>query len=96
MKRIGTLLAAAALGTGVLVSQVAGFQFTLRAVWFDLAIQTTKSTSNSPIANQNHQLAPAGAPVPNEPLVQLPSWAPLVKRVMPTVVKVAITEEVNQ
>jgi serine protease Do len=46
-----------------------------------------------------HQPAPANAPEPNEvalPTVAIPSWAPLVKRVMPEVVNVAITEEVKQ
>ncbi|HUN59826.1 MAG TPA: DegQ family serine endoprotease [Candidatus Binataceae bacterium] len=41
------------------------------------------------------QPAPANAPEPNEQAVALPSWAPLVKRVMPTVVNVAVVQEVN-
>src|SRR5713226_3576652 len=43
-----------------------------------------------------HQMAPANAPEPNEPTtIALPSWAPMVKKVMPTVVNVAITQEVK-
>jgi serine protease Do len=42
-----------------------------------------------------HQPAPANAPEPNEKIVGLPSLAPLVKRVMPTVVNVAVVQEVK-
>ena len=44
---------------------------------------------------ENHQPAPANAPEPNEKIVGLPSLAPLVKRVMPTVVNVAVVQEVK-
>jgi serine protease Do len=47
-------------------------------------------------ANQMQpQPAPQNAPEPNEQAIALPSWAPLVKRVMPTVVNVAVVQEVN-
>ncbi len=46
-------------------------------------------------AAENHQPAPANAPEPNEKIVGLPSLAPLVKRVMPTVVNVAVVQEVK-
>jgi serine protease Do len=45
-----------------------------------------------------HEPAPPNAPEPNEVPpggIAIPSWAPLVKKVMPTVVNVAITEEVK-
>ena len=43
-----------------------------------------------------HKPAPPNAPEPNEPVaIALPSWAPMVKKVMPTVVNVAITQEVK-
>jgi serine protease Do len=45
--------------------------------------------------NSNDQPAPPNSPEPNEPGVALPSWAPLVKRVMPTVVNVAVVQEVK-
>jgi serine protease Do len=48
----------------------------------------------APVA-ENHQPAPANAPEPNEKIVGLPSLAPLVKRVMPTVVNVAVVQEVK-
>ena len=44
---------------------------------------------------QSHQPAPANAPEPTEKGVALPTWAPLVKHVMPTVVNVAVTQEVK-
>ncbi|HTT77044.1 MAG TPA: DegQ family serine endoprotease [Candidatus Binataceae bacterium] len=47
-------------------------------------------------ANQMQpQPAPPNAPEPNEQAVALPSWAPLVKRVMPTVVNVAVVQEID-
>jgi serine protease Do len=50
-------------------------------------------TSPAPAAEE-HQPAPANAPEPNE-RVGPPSFAPLVKRVMPTVVNVAVVQEVK-
>lgn len=90
MKRIATLVALAVLGIAVCVAQAAAFQFP----WSSTS-QVRKSPPNSQRITQSHRPAPAGAPEPNEPMVALPSWAPLVKRVMPTVVNVAITEEVK-
>ena len=46
-------------------------------------------------ATDKHQPAPNNAPEPNEKIVGLPSLAPLVKRVMPTVVNVAVVQEVK-
>ena len=43
-----------------------------------------------------HKPAPANAPEPDEArVIALPSWAPMVKKVMPTVVNIAITQEVK-
>ncbi len=50
-------------------------------------------TAPAPAAEE-HQPAPANAPEPNE-RVGPPSFAPLVKRVMPTVVNVAVVQEVK-
>jgi serine protease Do len=49
--------------------------------------------AQAPVA-QEHQPAPANAPEPNE-RVGPPSFAPLVKRVMPTVVNVAVVQEIK-
>ncbi len=47
-------------------------------------------------SSQSHQMAPPNAPEPNESAaLALPSWAPLVKRVMPTVVNVAVVQTVK-
>jgi serine protease Do len=43
----------------------------------------------------NPKPAPAGAPEPNEQPIPIASWAPLIKRVMPTVVNVAVTQEIK-
>jgi len=47
------------------------------------------------VTAQNHEPAPPNAPEPTEKGVALPTWAPLVKHVMPTVVNVAVTQEVK-
>jgi serine protease Do len=50
----------------------------------------------SQASSQSHQMAPPNAPEPNEGAgATLPSWAPLVKRVMPTVVNVAVVQTVK-
>jgi serine protease Do len=54
----------------------------------------TAQTAPAPPAD-THQPAPANAPEPNERAITLPSWAPLVKQVMPTVVNVAVVQEVK-
>ncbi len=60
----------------------------------DAHAQSKPRTAQTP-APANHEPAPANAPEPNERAVALPSWAPLVKRVMPTVVNVAVVQEVK-
>ena len=46
-------------------------------------------------AGASHNPAPPNAPEPTERTIALPSWAPLVKAVMPTVVNVAVVQEVK-
>jgi serine protease Do len=60
--------------------------------------QPPKAVSPAQVAQTApaHQPAAPNAPEPNEPMaVALPSWAPMVKKVMPTVVNIAITQEVK-
>jgi serine protease Do len=50
----------------------------------------------SQVTGVSHQMAAPGSPEPNEEVeVPLPSWAPLVKCVMPTVVNVAVVETIR-
>ena len=46
-------------------------------------------------AEGDHGPAPANQPEPNEPAVAIPSFAPLVKRVMPSVVNVSVVQQVK-
>ncbi len=46
-------------------------------------------------ADPNHEPAPANQPEPNETGVAIPSFAPLVKRVMPSVVNVSVVQQVK-
>jgi serine protease Do len=91
VKKIARIVAAVALSIALCVAETAAFQFP-----WESTTQAEKSQPHSSEANLSHRPAPAGAPEPNEPMVPLPSWAPLVKHVMPTVVNVAITEEVKR
>ncbi|HJU12438.1 MAG TPA: DegQ family serine endoprotease [Candidatus Binataceae bacterium] len=88
MKDIPRIAAAVALSIVLCVTPAAALQFPSNST-----SQAKASEVRSDAVNQSHP-APTGAPEPNE-RIALPSWAPLVKRVMPTVVNVAITEEVK-
>ena len=92
MKKLGAFAAAAVLGIALSFSQVGAFQFP----WSSPS-PPHRNTRNlaTRITDQTHEPAPAGAPEPNERPILLASWAPLVKRVMPTVVNVAVTQEVT-
>ncbi|HVB81478.1 MAG TPA: DegQ family serine endoprotease [Candidatus Binataceae bacterium] len=92
MKKLAAFAAAALLGIALSLSTAAAFQFP-----WNSPSQPNKIAKNpsAQIIDQSHKPAPAGAPEPNERAIALPSWAPLVKRVMPTVVNVAITQEVK-
>ena len=60
----------------------------------DAHAQSKSQPAQAPAA-EHHQPAPANAPEPNERVAGPPSFAPLVKRVMPTVVNVAVVQEVK-
>jgi serine protease Do len=96
MKRFAGLAIACVLGIVLGLSYAAAFQLP----WSSPG-QPGKITKN-PSAQiidrsheQSHEPAPAGEPEPNERAVAMASWAPLVKQVMPTVVNVAVTQEVK-
>ena len=55
--------------------------------------QVAQTAPSAP--DNTHQPAPPNSPEPNERSIVLPSWAPLVKQVMPTVVNVAVVQEVK-
>jgi serine protease Do len=89
MRKLAVVLACAALLALVWsFSNARAFQFP-----WDAKAQAAAQTT-APTENHSHQPAVNGAPEPNEG-IPLPSWAPLVKRVMPTVVNVAITEQIK-
>ena len=92
MKKLAAFAAAAVLGIALSFSQAGAFQFPWSSPSPPHSITENPSAR---ITNQSHGPAPAGAPEPNERPIALPSWAPLVKRVMPTVVNVAVTQEVT-
>jgi S1-C subfamily serine protease len=91
-KTVAAIAGGAALGIVVAFASAGAFQFP----WGSDTTQQGKSMTAAPAAHQEEP-APPGAPEPGEPRqwVQMPSWAPMVKKVMPTVVNVAITQEVK-
>jgi S1-C subfamily serine protease len=57
------------------------------------ALQTSANSETE--VERGHRLGVADASESDKQMMALPSFAPLVKRVMPTVVNVAITRQVN-
>ena len=79
------------LGLAIAFANAGAFQFP----WGSGDNGPKPNASSQNQAEASHRPAPPNAPEPNEPAVALPSWAPLVKRVMPTVVNVAVVQEVK-
>jgi serine protease Do len=99
-KTIVAVVGGVVLGTTIAFANAGAFQFPWDSG--DQPSKTRTADTASPAPSQaapsikpGHQPAPPNSPEPNEPGVALPSWAPLVKRVMPTVVNVAVVQEVK-
>jgi serine protease Do len=90
-KTIAAVAGGVALGLAIAFANAGAFQFPWGSG--DNGAQPQGSSQNQ--SQASHRPAPPNAPEPNEPVVALPSWAPLVKRVMPTVVNVAVVQEVK-
>ena len=99
VRTIAAVSGGVALGLVIAFANAGAFPF-----WSDSASSPGARVSpGAPLAEADQvqanqmqpQPAPANEPEPNEKIVGLPSWAPLVKRVMPTVVNVAVVQEVN-
>jgi serine protease Do len=95
-KTVAAIAGGVALGIAVAFASAGAFQFP----WGSDSTQQAKPAAPAPAAPTAHsyQPAPPNAPEPNEAReasIALPSWAPMVKKVMPTVVNVAITQEVK-
>jgi serine protease Do len=91
-KTIAAAMGGVVLGLAIAFANAGAFQFPWGS---DQSAKpgTPAHSADKPAASR--QPAPPNAPEPNEPGVPLPSWAPLVKRVMPTVVNVAVVQEVK-
>lgn len=90
-KTIAAIAGGVVLGLAIAFANAGAFQFPWGSG--DEGAKPQASSQNQP--EVSHRPAPPNAPEPNEPAVALPSWAPLVKRVMPTVVNVAVVQEVK-
>jgi serine protease Do len=92
-KTIAAMAGGVILGITIAFANAGAFQFPWGA-----GEQGAKPKASAPSpspGNQARRPAPPNAPEPSEGGVALASWAPLVKRVMPTVVNVAVTQEVK-
>ncbi len=92
----------AALSCGVLIGLVIAFARAGAFPFWNSDTQSQQAKSHPPAstvqtaqAEGNSAPAPANQPEPNESGVPIPSFAPLVKRVMPSVVNVSVVQEVK-
>jgi serine protease Do len=94
-KTVAAIAGGVAVGIVVAFANAGAFQFP----WGSEATHESKSAAPAAPAPaaQAQQPAPPNAPEPYETrqMVAMPSWAPMVKKVMPTVVNVAITQEIK-
>lgn len=89
-RTVAAIVGGVGLGILIAVANAGAFPF-----WGSNDAQAQSKPQVAQAPAQNHQPAPANAPEPNEHGVGLSSWAPLVKQVMPTVVNVAVVQEVK-
>src|SRR5579871_2672913 len=92
----------AALSCSVLIGLVIAFARAGAFPFWNSDTQSQQAKSHPPAstvqtaqAEGNSAPAPANQPEPNESGIPIPSFAPLVKRVMPTVVNVSVVQEVK-
>jgi serine protease Do len=90
-KTIAAIAGGVVLGIAIAFANAGAFPF-----WGSDEGQTAANPHQAETGTgASHNPAPPNAPEPAERAIALPSWAPLVKRVMPTVVNVAVVQEVK-
>jgi len=90
-KTIAAVAGGVVLGIAVAFANAGAFP-----LWSSDTPGAAKPVPTQAETTADHQPAPPNAPEPGEKThVMLPSWAPLVKRVMPAVVNVAVVQEVK-
>ena len=90
-KTIAAVAGGVVLGIAVAFANAGAFP-----LWSSDTPGAAKSVPTQAETTADHHPAPPNAPEPGEKTtVMLPSWAPLVKRVMPAVVNVAVVQEVK-
>ena len=91
-KTIVAIMGGVVLGITIAFANAGAFQFP----WGSEEQGAKPAPAAPEKASESHIPAPPNAPEPTEhATIMLPSWAPLVKRVMPTVVNVAVVQEVK-
>ena len=83
-KTIAAVTGGVMLGLAIAFANAGAFQFPWGSGGDASKPQiSSQDQTHQNLAQQSHHPAPPNAPEPNEPAVAFPSWAPLVKRVMP-------------
>jgi serine protease Do len=94
-KKIAAVSCGVSLGILLAFARAGAFPFWSASPQQEQAKPQPAPAERSAQAEPNHQPAPANQPEPNEAGVSIPSFAPLVKRVMPSVVNVSVVQQVK-
>jgi serine protease Do len=94
-KKIAAVSCGVFLGILIAFARAGAFPFWNSSPQQDHASPQKAPTERTAQADTSHAPAPANQPEPNERGVLIPSFAPLVKRVMPAVVNVSVVQQVK-
>ncbi len=94
-KKIAAVSCGVFLGILIAFARAGAFPFWSAGPQQERAKSQPAPTERTAQADTNHEPAPANQPEPNETGVAIPSFAPLVKRVMPSVVNVSVVQQVK-
>ena len=94
-KKIAAVSCGVFLGILIAFARAGAFPFWSGSPQQEQAKSQPTPAERTAQADANHEPAPANQPEPNETGVAIPSFAPLVKRVMPSVVNVSVVQQVK-
>lgn len=98
-KKVAAVFCGVLLGIMIAFARAGAFPFWGSSSSTDGKPETSAASPTTPVKPAAAAPAPAGQPEPVAPMakggVPLPSFAPLVKRVMPTVVNVSVVQEIK-
>ncbi len=95
VKKIAAVSCGVLLGIVIAFARAGAFPFWSSSAQQEQSKPRPVPPERTAQAAPNHQPAPANQPEPNEISIPIHSFAPLVKRVMPSVVNVSVVQEVK-